>query len=915
MAGFLNAVAHALSSARTSVVQACQAANNPLPPPVAPTIAIAAPKIVLVKKGYQAEGHRLRVKIGTTGGFTGTGTLTGDARIRLYDAAGTLIPWPYAAIPGGALTAGIQLFVEAVSPSAALSDVTLTLTLTQGGEPLIANPATDTLTCVEVTLDLCVYKPVPGGADPAPMGGDTRVTTGRNIHLQTDKLYAGRAMIVVHQAVPAAYHGSVVLRSLSDRVRIFPHAHEVPAVGQVAQALPLSTANAAIPAAGIKLWVEGSSASRGLLDTGFRLEISDLPRREGDRANITVVQTRLDVCKSRKSAGTVPTPIADSGKMDPGRYLHVQDGGNHHGRARVALQRVKPAAFNGNLEATVWDVTANGLANPRLRLFAAELPGGAGLANPYPLAWPGGFPAIDEAELWAEGALVSGGLRDTELRLKVSDAEGWADRAALTVCEFYDLRADIPSTPAVTNRAGNSPVPRHEWRIANPASAAKDFDEDYVTNAPFVLMENSVKDTDRVQLSVQVRPAGVPVRWDTIRDRRPIPDGDNVGVIGLSGNKEAPTLGSKAEGATNTLLADAVGSFHICPFVDCNGSEKFDFMAHDGTRIDREPFIMMNAIVVRVKAVANNSVGQRANCSPFGLLTAAGFGGFSTSSAAAGANWTGADSGWHADATVDVIGGGSNGRRGLDKVFGGWIQHIFLNGIRAEYRIPAPGLSPRSHQYAFVSNLPDPNHPGEYHYIGAAEVAANPADAGWCINTPPALDPSNILDVTPYPDSGTGGDSAVGSTGSQGGTTGNHGGGYPAPVNQAIGQRWRREMWDAPGIGCASAHISAGGSLSRFRFNLGFRTDLCFWTNTDAVPDATATGVANRLYVTVYKCKWTPDFEVRFDRATGAGRITKPAKIKVTKEKSKLNGTARPFVGLETRSPIALHWYAVDART
>jgi len=520
-----------------------------------------------------------------------------------------------------------------------------------------------------------------------------------------------------------------------------------------------------------------------------------------------------------------------------------------------------------------------------------------------------------------QGKTASAALREVSLSLQLKgDNPTNADTILMTVVKFKKLAADVPSTSAVTNRAGNSPVARHAWKIADPAPGPNDFDEDYTANKPIVLLENSILDKDRIKLSVAIEPAGVPVRWAVIRDRRPAPDGDHTDVIALKDNSEAPTLGSNAEGLTNTLIADAVGSFHICPFVNCNDGTTFEFMAKDGTRIDREPFIMMNLVLVRVQGVTNDSKGQKANCSPFPAAgqTSANFGGFTTSSSGGGA-WTGANSGWHADAKVDVIGGGKDGTRGLDKVFGGWIQHIFLNNIRADYNLPPPppGRPGRSHKYAFISNLPDNTHYGQYHYIGAAEAALSAADAALCVKTGPVIDASPILDVSPFGGEGTGGDSAVGSTGFQGGTTGNHGGGYPAATPRPIGQRWQREMWDAPGIGCRRRHISAGGTLAHFRFNLGFRTDLCFWTNTDAKPDPTANGVANRLYVSVYTCTWTPDFEINFHATTGVGTIATPAKITVTKANSAPNGRAAPVdgLGLETRSPFALAWYAVDART
>jgi hypothetical protein len=156
----------------------------------------------------------------------------------------------------------------------------------------------------------------------------------------------------------------------------------------------------------------------------------------------------------------------------------------------------------------------------------------------------------------------------------------------------------------------------------------------------------------------------------------------------------------------------------------------------------------------------------------------------------------------------------------------------------------------------------------------------------------------------------------VGTTLYPGGTTAAHGGGYPAPTNLPLGQRWQREMWDAPGMGCRRRHISAGGTLASFHYKYGFRTDLCFWTSTDLKPDPTPNGVANRLYASVYRCTWEPEFAITFN-AAGAGNITTAPKIPFTKAASAPNGRAVPVdaFGLETRSPFALSWAGWDART
>jgi hypothetical protein len=95
---------------------------------------------------------------------------------------------------------------------------------------------------------------------------------------------------------------------------------------------------------------------------------------------------------------------------------------------------------------------------------------------------------------WVEGGDKSGELRDTQIRLGVKEVDKGCARAAFTVVEFKNLKADVPSTPANTVRAGalvNSPVARHDFKIGNPP-AKKDFDEDYAVNAPLVLIEDSV---------------------------------------------------------------------------------------------------------------------------------------------------------------------------------------------------------------------------------------------------------------------------------------------------------------------------------------------------------------------------------------------------------------------------------------
>ena len=889
---------------------------------------------VVVKRSFKDPGgktkpytkpKRQKVVLKTSESFdaagTGTFTRSGDA-VRFFKSADKDDEIKFDGkdnlFKGAQLTSGVTLFAEGAKPSAALGDVKLALKLA-GGTKTIGPDATCDATSVEVTLEICRGRPK-GGGDPLPLSQDDKIGVGRNLLVQDAAGHFDRAQLVVKQVRPAAFQGTLIV-SATGSVTAFKREK---AIKGETPALPYTIADASkIPAAGDKtLWAEARSPSKDLLDARFVIAIKDI-EDDADHVVATAVEVTLDVFQSRTSAAAEPHPVTAENKTKLGRFVHEQDLDGHHGRARLLVRKVKPEKFKGTL-------VLEGTNAAKIELFPNELKtaGEVATALPHENAYDPGDPAKknQEKKFFVEGKAVSGALRDVVLRLHLKeDSEATGDTVALTVVKFKTLSADVPSTPAGKNRAANSPVNRHEWKIADPAATASDFEEDYAVNKPMVLIENAIVAKDRIKLSVGVEPAGVPVRWAVIRDRRPAPDGDHKKVIALSGNLEAPTLGNNAEGLTNTLLADAVGSFHICPFVSCNDSKILAFMEKDGTRIDREPFLMMNLVLVRVQGVKNDSAGNALNCSPFPAAgqTAANFAGFSTSG---GNPWTGNNSGWHANATVDVIGGGNDGLRGLDRVYGGWIQHIFLNGIRAVYRLPpplppAPALAPRSHQYAFINNLPDDTHYGDYHFIGAGETPVSAADAAMCVKTAPGIDAAEILDVSPFGGEGTGGDSPVGSNGVQGGTTGPHGGGYPPPALPPgplpIGQRWEREMWDAPGIGCRHTHISAGGTLASFRFHLGFRTDLCFWTNTDMKPDPTAKGVANRLYASVYRCTWTPDFEIQFHPTTGAGTVTIAPKITVTTQQSAPDGRAAAVdgLGLETRSPFALAWYAVDART
>src|SRR4029077_15382009 len=161
-----------------------------------------------------------------------------------------------------------------------------------------------------------------------------------------------------------------------------------------------------------------------------------------------------------------------------------------------------------------------------------------------------------------EGSDKSGELRDTQIRLGVKEVDKGCARAAFTVVEFKNLKADVPSTPANTVRAGallNSPVARHDFLIGNPP-AKKDFDEDYAVNAPLVLIEDSVTAANRVNLTVEIEPAVAKdlVSWGRYRARSAT--GDHANVIAIHGNDDIDVVQDAGNKLKATLLTNNVGS-------------------------------------------------------------------------------------------------------------------------------------------------------------------------------------------------------------------------------------------------------------------------------------------------------------------------------------------------------------------
>ncbi|APR88255.1 hypothetical protein A7982_13604 [Minicystis rosea] len=881
---------------------------HPRPTPLArvnPIIKPATTVVVVAKKARNPSNHRVEaythpmrqpIQLSTDGPFDGTGTFTCSqpTLVRFWSAPtggheihfdghdnvfrhGSPPRWAH----GATLVGGVTVYAEGATPSLRMDDITITLALTGGSRPRGPDD-TATLTSVELTLEICRPRPAAGAAPPQ-LSTDDKVHVGRDILVQDAGNHFERAMLIIKPVRPPTFTGRLVLQALNAEVTAF--ANETPKVGEFS-ALPFTIAASAI-GAGHEIWAQGAHPSTAMRTTGFQLGIVGVDP-DGDRVTATAVQLTLDICKSRTAAGVDPVPLTAADKVAVGRFVHEQDANNHHGRALLIVRKTLPDTYDGTV--VLKAITAN------TELYPNELPtsGEAVIASGHEIDYR--TAKNEDTKFWVQGKKVSGALRDAGYTLHLKhDNPKSADTVSVTVCKFSQLQAQIRATPPLTSRSGNAAA-SHSYTIAG--AATNDWDRDDANNPALVLVEGSVlstSDAHKIQLSVNVAPTGVPVRWFVQRDVRPAPKGDHATLISAF-----PTPTRPVPDAANPLharmIADGVGTFHILPFVDCNGGDSFDFA------VDIQPHLVMNLILIRVQGRSNASVpGTSAQVLPAAPTSATGIGVYT-------GGQTPATAGAYSIATVAVTGGGQDGLRGLNRLFAGWSQHIVATPTSAsvpqgidifgQYQVSMPPLlssiiPPTFHQAFFV-------------------LAPPPAS----VLTPPVPVSCPVLDCSNQTTGGTGGDTGTGQWGGIGPLT------TPMPtVTKALGQEWTVDTSDSPGLPLPSGVLMSathplGGNLVAFRFNLDFRVDLLFWTNMTSSSGAT-NSPAERLYASVQTNHWFVRFALNFDPTTGApiGPIP-PVAITMKKDTNPLRlATPVEGSGLEVRFPVALNLLRVDNTT
>lgn len=403
--------------------------------------------------------------------------------------------------------------------------------------------------------------------------------------------------------------------------------------------------------AGHTVYVEGVSPSDSLGDCQLTLTLSGGSDSLGPpaRASLTAVEVTLDLCASRRRKGEPPAVLSVKDKITKGRPLHLQAPGSVRHRAMVIVRKAKPAAFTGNLVLT-------GCA--RLALFDAEVPhaGESALAGPQLFANQS-IPAAGRI-LFAQGQGLSTALCDAELSLGIKDVGPLGDRVVATVCEIKRLEVLLDGTPC--RRTGS----------VSPQKHIVTTDQDtFAADSPVV-----IRGCGELRLKAEVVPAVAPLAWAVRRAS------DDHGLSGLPSHKE--------EGSTSQRLlqTDATGSFHMQVFADSRG---------DGSHGPEEDGLTLNLTMVKVEVLpgaANNRIITRnslftdTRSNDVDLCIDSG----STGGIAPGVNdvYTDAEFTKHPLAmkvTVKLTGGGSDQRRGVDRIGLGYIQTTPSDSICGSY--------------------------------------------------------------------------------------------------------------------------------------------------------------------------------------------------------------------------------------
>jgi hypothetical protein len=458
--------------------------------------------------------------------------------------------------------------------------------------------------------------------------------------------------------------------------------------------------------------------------------------------------------------------------------------------------------------------------------------------------------AANAATVNVKGDSTSAAFKDSELKVtytfKGKKAE---DTIKLTVVEIKKIKVTIKGTPGIPpgNAAQTAPA---DHTLESTLKA-----ESFPPANSLILMRAAIQD---VALEMEFAPPGIPIAWDV--KRAP----DDAAALK---KRRRPTVAMKPlDHSKATLHPNATGSFFVRAFADCSGA---------GTFHKDDDFILLPLVLVEASLVRDNSATHTAH---IGNPTVGGGSlGLSTGSFNIGSPNTEAI---HMNCTADVLSGGPDGRRLLDRVFAGWINNESANeNIRATY---AGGHL----RFTIFSTTKGSGPNGEF----------RPGDAAPAIVSPPLLD-------TGRGSPGTGGDTAT-LTRSR----------IKTKTNRPLGQRWIVESIDSPGDGAPLTHAAHGTHITNFHFELHFQAFLSFWTNRGGTSGATG-DPADRVYSVLRSYNWDMLGDWNIDAANNVTAVT-PIRVRRSgRTTHKLTLPEAHDAGCEVRAPTGLSLLTNDEVT
>jgi hypothetical protein len=295
-------------------------------------------------------------------------------------------------------------------------------------------------------------------------------------------------------------------------------------------------------------------------------------------------------------------------------------------RRRIDIPPVEPRSFKGRL---ILRAAAGG---PALQLFTSEQSSpGFDLTEGFSFDAP-----RETVSFWIEGETPSKTMGDATLQLLVEDGATVGDSRPVTVVRMEAVTARIPGTPSKTGRLGVTPV------------------HDQITMSPLVVLAGATDAAEGIGLQAATVPADVPLRWSVER----VAD-DSTGIRAVSANA-VPSL-TQTE-FTAILLSDAAGTFSVRAVAGQAGG-------WGGPQAELE------YVLVHAALVSNNSGVNGRFCA---CARVPGTDQFRLHS--------GKEPAVRLDADVRLTGGGPDSQRGLDAIYGGWINNIVSENAGARYK-------------------------------------------------------------------------------------------------------------------------------------------------------------------------------------------------------------------------------------